>query len=573
MERLQFQRSTARRTRALNDTATAEACAASDAHLRGGPRVRALDSLTHYVELPMPPRDALGGLLDAAAPTAFLASPYVTAREAEMRRIGDHAVVLGAGIAGLLATRVVAEAYERVTVVERDPLLETAATRQGVPQGRHAHNLLPSGAQIIGELFPGVLDDLEAGGAPVVRDFTKIRFCPAGHLLRLEGRSAEPLIYQPSRPYLEGQLRTRVRALPTVEIAERTEAVGLAATATRDRITGVRIVRRAARAAEETLDADLVVDATGRGGRTPAWLATLGCEQPTEERLRIDVKYASRHVRLPAGALGGEQFIAIGATPRRPTGLVLFAQEEDRWILTAIGYGGHHPPSDPEGFLAFVETVAPPDVFAAILDAEPLDDIVTYRFPADVRRRYDRLRHFPAGLLVFGDAVCSSNPSYALGMSVAALQAVALRDALAAGGHDLTERFFRAAAKPTSSAWRLTVGTDLTLAHVHARRPLPVRLINAYVEKVLTAAERDPMVAEQFVRVAALQHPFGRLLRPSMALHVLLGGLRPAPIPPTGRRAVTADSGVRTARVTTFEFTDAASRRWRSGPRSPGGPA
>jgi len=448
-----------------------------------------------------------------------------------MQKIGDHAVVLGAGIAGLLATRVVAEAYEHVTLVERDPLPETAETRRGVPQGRHAHNLLPSGARIIGELFPGLLDELEAGGTPVVRDFTEIRFSPAGHLLRLEGRPAEPLIYQPSRPYLEGHLRARVRALPAVEIVDRCEATGLATTATRDRVTGVRIVRRAAGGAEETLDADLVLDATGRGGRTPAWLATLGCEQPPEERLAIDVTYASRHLRLDPGALGGEKFIAIGAEPGRPTGLVLFAQEEDRWILTAIGYGAHHPPTDPDGFLAFVETVAPLDVFAAIRDAEALDDIVTHRFPADVRRRYERLRHFPAGLLVFGDAICSSNPSYALGMSVAALQAVALRDSLAGGNRDLAGRFFRAARKPTTMAWRLTVGSDLTLPHVQGPRPLPVRVINAYIDRVLSAAERDPAVAEQFVRVAALQHPFRRLFRPSTALRVLLGNLRRDRVP------------------------------------------
>jgi len=443
-----------------------------------------------------------------------------------MQKIGNHAVVLGAGIAGLLATRVVAEAYEHVTLVERDPLPETAETRRGVPQGRHAHNLLPSGARIIGELFPGLLDDLEAGGTPVIRDFAEIRFSPAGHLLRLQGRPAEPLIYQPSRPYLEGHLRARVRAMPAVEILDRCEAIGLATTVTRDRVTGVRILRRAAGAGQEILDADLVLDATGRGGRTPSWLATLGCEQPPEERLPIDVKYASRHLRLDPGPLGGAKFIAIGAEPDRPTGLVLFAQEGDRWILTASGYGAHHPPTDPEDFLAFIETVAPLDVFTAIRDAEPLDDIVTHRFPADVRRRYERLRHFPAGLLVFGDAICSSNPSYALGMSVAALQAVALRDSLTGRDRELARRFFRAASKPTTMAWQLTVGSDLTLPHVQSPRPLPVRVINAYVGRVLSTAERDPRVAEQFAGVAALQQPFSRLFRPSTALRVLLGNRR-----------------------------------------------
>jgi 2-polyprenyl-6-methoxyphenol hydroxylase-like FAD-dependent oxidoreductase len=443
-----------------------------------------------------------------------------------MRTIGDHAVVLGAGMAGLLAARVVADAYERVTVVERDPLPDTVQSRRGVPQGRHAQVLLPSGAQVIGELFPGLLDELEAGGTPVIRDFAEVRFSPGGHLLCLKGRPVAPVFYQASRPYLEDHLRARVRALPTVDIVDRCEAVGLATSATRDRVTGVRLLRRAAGGAEETLEADLVLDATGRSGRTPAWLAALGYEPPVEEQLAIHVKYASRHLRLPAGALGGEKFIAIGAETGRPTGFVLFAQEDDRWILTLIGYHAHHPPTDPDGFVAFVEAVAPPDVFAAIRDAEPLDDIMAHRFSVNLRRRYERMRRFPAGLLVIGDAICSLNPVYALGISLAALQGVALRDSLTSGAHNLAGRFFRTAGKPINMAWQLAVGADLALPYVRGPRPLPVRVINAYIEQVLTAAERDPTVAERFLRVATLQHPGARLFRPSTVRRVLLGNRR-----------------------------------------------
>jgi 2-polyprenyl-6-methoxyphenol hydroxylase-like FAD-dependent oxidoreductase len=437
-----------------------------------------------------------------------------------MRKIGDHAVVLGAGMAGLLAARVLAEAYSRVTLIDRDRLPGPDEHRRGVPQGRHAHILVPGGTQILDRFFPGLFDELSACGVPVVRDFAEFRFSPGGHQLKLQGQPDGPFICQASRPFLEAHVRNQVQALAGVEVIERSQAVGLNFDADRQRVTGVQVQRRDIDG-EETIGADLVVDATGRGSRTPTWLTAHGYEPPRQERLTINLKYATRHVRVRPGALRDVKVVASGAEPSRPTGFVFFAQEDDRWILTAIGYDGHHPPTEPNAFLDFVGAIAPPDVFAAIRGAEPLDDIVAYRFAANLRQRYEKLRHFPVGLLVFGDAICSTNPSYALGMSVAALQAAALHNTLAGGGADLARRFFRAAAKPVNMAWQLAVGADLALPQVDGSRPLPVRVSNGYVSRVQRAAGRDPVVAEQFLRVAALQSPTTTLFRPAIALRTL----------------------------------------------------
>ncbi|MFS4092799.1 FAD-dependent oxidoreductase [Streptomyces sp. AF1A] len=443
----------------------------------------------------------------------------------EPRARGGHCVVLGASIAGLFAARVLSDTFDRVTLVDRDELPATDENRRGVPQGRHAHAILPAGTRGLQEMFPGLLEEFEAAGTPVVREPTEMHFAPGGHLLCQEGRYADPTpTYQPTRPQLEGQVRAHVAKLPGVEIIDRCEAAGLLSTPDGTRVTGVRTVERDS-GVEQELIADLVVDATGRGGRTTRWLAGLGYEPPREDRIAVDIKYVSRSLRLAPGALGRRKVVIVGAQPGRPAGATFLQHDRDRWMLTLIGYAGHHPPTDPADFMEFAKPIVPPDVFEALCAAEPLDDPVAHRYPASVRRRYERLEKFPDGLLVFGDAICSFNPVYGQGMSVAALQAAVLRECLARGRERLPYRFFRAAGRRIEVAWQMAVGSDLALPQVEGDRPLPVRLTNAYFAWLLTAAERDPALTQEFVKVSSLLSSPLILLNPVTVGRVVLGNL------------------------------------------------
>jgi 2-polyprenyl-6-methoxyphenol hydroxylase-like FAD-dependent oxidoreductase len=443
-----------------------------------------------------------------------------------MHPLAGHAVVIGASMAGLLAARAAAGAYDRVTVVERDELPDGIADRRAVPQGRHIHSLLPHGQACLDALLPGLTRELAAAGAPVYRAMEELRLVFDGRPLARPSLGLEAVVA--SRALIEGHVRRRVLGLPNLQAIDRCDAVGLVLDG--ERVTGVRLLRRTPGSAEELLPADLVIAATGRAARLPAWLADHGFERPAEERLAVDVRYVSRRLRLAPGSLGPDKLVLIGPRPGLARSLGVFAQEDGAWLMTAGGYGERdRPPTEPEALEAFAATVAPPDVRAALRDAEPLDAPVAFGFPAQVRRRYERLRRFPRGLLVTGDAICSFNPIYGQGMTVAAAEALALRGCLETGDADLARRFFSAIGPTIDDAWTLATGADLALPEVAGHRPARVRAINAYLRRLRAVAEHDPQVAGAFAAVVGMRERPPHVLRPATVLRVARG-----PRPRTG---------------------------------------
>lgn len=437
-------------------------------------------------------------------------------------RLGDRAVVLGAGVAGLLAARVLADRYADVTVLDRDELPDGVDPRRGVPQARHAHALLARGQQVLEDLFPGLTAELAADGALTGDVLADARMYLSGH--RLRPASSGLVAVSASRGLIEGHLRARVRALPNVHLLARGDAVGLTATSDGRAVTGVRLMRRADHSVEEVLDADTVIDTTGRTSRAPAWLQALGIDGPDEERLPIDVAYATRRYRLGAGALGGDLAVLHGLTPDHPRGGVLALVGRGEAMVTLAGILGDRPPSDPDGFAAFAASLRFSDIHDAIRDAEPLDDPVPYRFPASIWRHYERLPGVPDGFAVMGDGMCSFNPIYGQGMTIAGLEAVALRRHLGRHGRLRSHRFHRRLARLLRPPWQMAAGADLVFPGVDGRRTRTQRLLGAYITRLHAAAADDPVVARSFVRVAGLVDPPQTLMRPAIAVRVLRAG-------------------------------------------------
>jgi 2-polyprenyl-6-methoxyphenol hydroxylase-like FAD-dependent oxidoreductase len=325
-----------------------------------------------------------------------------------------------------------------------------------------------------------------------------------------------PPVLIPSRPLLEGLVRQRLRAIGNVTLLEGYDVVDLMSTGGGNRVAGA-LIRAHNGHGEQVLAADLVTDATGRGSRTPVFLEALGYGRPAEDSVHVRLCYSSQLLRLPPGTLK-EKMVIIGPKPGRPTGMALFGYENDTWMFTVFGMAGVEPPSELAEMLPFVDGLAPAHVLAAISMGEPLVDACRFRYPESRWRRYDKMRRFPDGLVVLGDAICSFNPIYGQGMTVAALQAKALSECLRQGTTDLASRYFRAAAKPIGVAWQFAVGGDLSLPEVEGHRPLSVRLSNRYVDRLQTAAETDLTVAEQLTRVVGLLDPPTTLLHPRMLL-------------------------------------------------------
>ncbi|GII65598.1 FAD-binding monooxygenase [Sphaerisporangium krabiense] len=422
-------------------------------------------------------------------------------------------MVIGGGIGGLLAAVALADAFDETIVVERDTLVDGQGFRRGVAQSPHPHALLSAGAEAMESLLPGLAKELHADGAPT-NDLGNVLMCAGPRQsprLQLGTR-----IQTFTRTFLEEHLRARVRALPGVRICDGTSAVGL----TPDTAGGVAGVQVQDGDGARRWEAGLVVDAGGRGSRLRQWLPGLhragGIDQVVEGRVAYSTVWLDYDGPLRRDCPG---IYEVGSAAHHGRGAGVVFCERDRALIMLYGRGGD----------MLARTAADYADAARVLRNPAIDDLVgrltpghrVYRYTRlpNLRRRYDRVRAWPDGLLVMGDALCVFNPVYGQGMTVAALQAIELRRQAAALRSDpaaartVQRRLFAR----TSVPWRLAVSADTPWV---AAPPLHSPLLRAALGRVNDRAVDDPIVRAAFLKTMQMSDPLA-LLRPRALARLL----------------------------------------------------
>ncbi len=450
-------------------------------------------------------------------------------RENGSSKAGSHAVVVGGSMAGLFAARVLADRFERVTMVERDRFPEGPEFRKGVPQSRHLHAFMPRGRQIAERLFPGIEEDLISSGAqPVDMGEGGRWLTPAGISPRFRCGIS---VLTSTRNLLEWAVRRRVASLHNVRFLERTDVTRLLPARDGTKVAGVGVRSREGRngsAPEEPLHADLVVDASGRNSNAPRWLETLGYPPPEETFINAHPGYATRLFKRPEDPGRDWKFMFVqAAPPEHQRGGIMFPIEGGRWICSLIGMGGDYAPTDEEGFLEFACSLRNPMLYEAIKDAEPASPIHGYREVENRRRHYEKLARQPDNFLVSGDAACAFNPVYGQGMTAAALGAETL-EACLQGRHDgdfagLSRRFQKKLAKVNAAPWLLATGEDFRVRGTEGgKASFSTRLTHRYMDRVLELSLRDLAVRRTFLEVFGMLKAPTALFGPAVASKVLL---------------------------------------------------
>ena len=442
----------------------------------------------------------------------------------------SHAVVIGGSMAGLCTARVLSAHFDTVTVLDRDTCPDGAFERAGVPQSRHVHALLVRGRQELNRLFPGFDTLMLERGAHEIdfgSDFATLRSwgwerCHPTGMITLFA----------SRNLIEATVRELFHKLPNVDLREQTSVTGLGMTATgRPHIDTVHVVPRAA-SEPTSIQADLVVDASGRASKAPDWLQELGITPPHETIVNAHTGYSSRWYQAPDQLPKEWWWKGIWLDlklPEQPLAGVLFPVEHNRWIVTLAGVSKHYPPKDEDEFTAALSQLRSPVLADAVRVAKPISSVYAYRKMANRFRRYEKWTARVDGFIAVGDSTCAFNPVYGQGMTTGTLSAGTLDECLKKYGPthpELSRHFFKAQARVQAAPWGLATGADFSLPETEGDRPKGARIVGPYMNALFMAAIEDMTLRRHVGEVLQMLKPPSSFFTPAVMGRIAKGVFR-----------------------------------------------
>ena len=439
-------------------------------------------------------------------------------------KLGKRAVVIGAGIGGLATAGALAQYFEQVDILERDRLAASVASRSGTPQDRHPHGLLAGGLRALDQIFPGFKSALAAAGAVPV-GFTRDVQIERPDVGVLPKRDFGISMLCATRPLIELVLRRRAEAIANITLRPAARVTGIVPAAAGAGVRGIRFVNGSG--GSEILDADLVVDASGRGAPTLTLLDALGWDRPQMTEIGVDISYATVVVEIAPGATADWKLVLT--LPDPPHGLfnaVMAPTEDGRWIIAIADHSGSSWIETWDAFLEASRLLITPTLSNALRYARPPDGIRHYRFPVSTWKHFERLPRLPRGVLPVADLFCRFNPIHAQGMSSAAKQARLLQDVLSRAAADpdpiaaAPARFMTEVASVLETPWIMSTSADLAFPQTRGQRPDNFAEAQRFEAALFRAAVADPVVHRAMIEVAQLLQPHQRLREPDIVRRI-----------------------------------------------------
>jgi 2-polyprenyl-6-methoxyphenol hydroxylase-like FAD-dependent oxidoreductase len=435
--------------------------------------------------------------------------------------LGKRAIVVGAGLGGLSAARVLSDYFDEVMILDRDELPDDAIPRPGVPQGKHPHFLQGGGLKALEILFPGLGNELmRAGAEPINPGFDS--------LIEVPGRDVWPRIkfswstYSLTRPLIERILRRQVQRMGNIKVRDACRVLNIVSDSNAHAATGIQC--QMVNGSLETLKSDFIVDASGNGSLTMEFLKSTGRRRPEETSIGVNIRYASALFERSRIWNDYKIVTSLPSAREQSRGGLLVPAENNSNQVVLSGRGKDIPPIDGNEFLSYARQLRTLTIYNAIKNAKRLTDITPFSFPESRWRHFAQVPDFPRGLLPIGDAICRFNPVYGQGMTVASQEANMLSDLLQALDGDslatLAPIFLTKAETLIAHPWAMSAIPDFICPETIGKRPPDLEDRLDFQSALNRLAVHDVKIYELLIEIRHLLKPLTLLENPSIVRRV-----------------------------------------------------